>query len=248
MNKYLSLLSVSLISLATWSCQEPSHIASGIIKTDTIALASTDPIEAIKLNAACDVLLIPSATPMVTVQGDESFLTLVEVAHHKNTITITGKSNNFNWDNIGNDLPLVSIYTNQVQTITLAGVGSIKMDSTNTLSVNDLTIINSGVGAVNLGINTNKAILKLSGAGQIALTGNAQNITVEHTGAGSVDCANLLAQNANIKLSGAGNVSINATEKVDAVLTGVGNITLQQQPKSIQQTIKGLGSIKYSNE
>jgi len=87
--------------------------------------------------------------------------------------------------------------------------------------------------------------LTISGAGNFEATGKVDKVTVEASGAGNVDMAQLDATDAEIALAGFGNVDINASGKVDASIAGAGNVTLHRKPRELDSSIAGLGNVEH---
>lgn len=62
----------------------------------------------------------------------------------------------------------------------------------------------------------------MSGAGNVAATGNVERVEAEISGAGDLDFSDLVAEIATIEISGAGDVRIYASESLDASVSGAG--------------------------
>jgi hypothetical protein len=63
-------------------------------------------------------------------------------------------------------------------------------------------------------------------------------------GAGNLDLRRLAAAQARVVVNGTGNVDVDASDRLDATVNGVGNIEYQGKPKVLNTAIHGIGSIR----
>ena len=62
-------------------------------------------------------------------------------------------------------------------------------------------------------------------------------------GIGDIELAELVAREAYAITDGIGGIVVNATEKVDARINGIGNITIIGDPESVRTEVDGIGEI-----
>lgn len=91
--------------------------------------------------------------------------------------------------------------------------------------------------------NADKVDLDFAGAGDLDLIGKAKDFNIECDGAGNIDAEKFYVKNANVKLNGAGNSIVNASERFDGTINGVGSIIYKGDPKSVQKSVNGIGKI-----
>ena len=84
----------------------------------------------------------------------------------------------------------------------------------------------------------------ITGAGKIRLKGTATKEIIVLAGAGDVQNFDLVAAQGVVTISGTGNVEVNASDQLDAVVSGVGTITYAGNPPIVHSTISGVGAIK----
>jgi hypothetical protein len=84
--------------------------------------------------------------------------------------------------------------------------------------------------------------IKLSGAGSLDLSGKVRRFAVSLSGAGRLRADALLAEEATVRCSGAGNVELNAAKTLDVVLSGAGRVTYHGDPK-VSERISGVGAL-----
>lgn len=91
----------------------------------------------------------------------------------------------------------------------------------------------------------NQDELRLTAAGAVSLDadGRAARVFVNADGAGKIDLDQLDAQDATVRVNGAGSLSLAATGVVDAEINGVGNIRLARKPRELRTRIHGIGSV-----
>lgn len=229
--------------LALASCNNEIIEGNGVLTHDTLNISNAA-VQHIKLNAMCKVEIIPSINNHIIVSGDENLVQLLDIKQNKQTLIIENKKENLNWNSSSNNDLIVKVYSNAIQEVTLGGIGTITAQEP-ILASNTLTIINSGMGKIDLPVQTNILDVTLSGAGNITLKGAAVNATIKQSGAGSIEAFELATQNANINLSGAGSIQINTISKANAIISGVGSIKFKSKPSEITEQITGLGKISY---
>jgi hypothetical protein len=93
-------------------------------------------------------------------------------------------------------------------------------------------------------IKTDTIVCKICGAGTITLAGTAMYEAAEIVGIGSINNFGLAVSRCSVSVSGAGNIEVNVSEQLDAVINGTGTITYDGNPSVIHQTVSGVGSIK----
>lgn len=85
---------------------------------------------------------------------------------------------------------------------------------------------------------------RLSGAAELEMDGDVDQLDIQVSGAGEIDTRDLQARRVKVRISGAGNANITATESLDAKVSGVGNISYWGDPQEKKTSVSGLGSIK----
>jgi hypothetical protein len=102
----------------------------------------------------------------------------------------------------------------------------------------------SGTGTVTLdGADLDTLSVAIPGAGTVGATGSVTTLDVDLAGAGNAELGELVARDATVVLSGAGNVVVHVTGSLDADVSGTGSVTYRGDPERIEQTITGVGSV-----
>ena len=85
--------------------------------------------------------------------------------------------------------------------------------------------------------------VSFSGAGNLKADGSVKSLKLNIAGVGSIDTRELHAESANVNVGGVGSVKVWASERLDASVGGVGSLTYYGDPKTVNTTGGGLGSI-----
>lgn len=83
----------------------------------------------------------------------------------------------------------------------------------------------------------------INGTGSVNVSGTANKEIIDINGTGSIRNFGLQAAEAAVAINGAGNAEIYVTKKLDAVISGTGNITYDGNTAEVNQKISGVGSI-----
>ena len=92
------------------------------------------------------------------------------------------------------------------------------------------------------GIDTESLTVAISGAGNVRMEGQADEQAVEISGTSTYLAENLESREVNVEVAGAGSAIVNASEILDAEVTGVGSVEYVGDPR-IQQTVSGAGHV-----
>lgn len=138
------------------------------------------------------------------------------------------------------DLKLEITYTN-LEEVIFNGMGNLQ--NIEVIEAFDFSIVNNGIGLVELNLDVKTLESKLDGAGSIVLKGSSEEHICKLNGAGKIDAKELEAESAKATSNGIGSLSIYASKKIEARLNGIGNISHYGNPDKVESIIKGMGSI-----
>ena len=85
--------------------------------------------------------------------------------------------------------------------------------------------------------------LETSGATKITLAGKVNRLLASLTGASKLKAADLLAEDVELSVTGAGKADVTASNLLRASITGAGKVSYGGQPKSVERKISGAGKI-----
>jgi len=89
----------------------------------------------------------------------------------------------------------------------------------------------SGASDLIINIDVDNLISEASGASNVKISGSAINHDVSASGASDVKAENLTTRFSSAKASGAANIHINATEKVEQITSGSGFVSVKGNPE-----------------
>jgi hypothetical protein len=82
-----------------------------------------------------------------------------------------------------------------------------------------------------------------AGAGNLKAEGSVKTLALNVGGVGSIDTRELHAESANVNVGGVGSVKVWASARLDASVGGIGSLTYYGDPKIVNTSGGGLGSI-----
>jgi hypothetical protein len=112
------------------------------------------------------------------------------------------------------------------------------------LTVKQLTGIEaSGSGSTEVNrLDTQRFVFDGNGSGKARLSGRAGTQEVSLSGSGEYDAESVDSRTVNVRVSGSGDVLLNATESLDVEVSGSAEIRYVGEPRVIQR-ISGSGSV-----
>jgi hypothetical protein len=85
---------------------------------------------------------------------------------------------------------------------------------------------------------------RINGTGLMRLSGKADHADLRIHGSGFIDCFDLVASTCSVEVSGMGSCKVHATRKIDATLSGMGEIIYDGNPESVSRNVSGMGRIR----
>ena len=208
---------------------------NGVIK---IIEKSVSPFKDVEANGNIKLLVIQGDLKPVKLEGDENILSYIEVIQEGDLVKIQTKPG-VNLIPSG-DLS-VTVTSPNYKSIEVSGssdiIGQNKITSTDELSLQA-----SGAGDIQMEVDAPKITSGISGSGSIKLKGQARDLDIDLSGAGHAYCYDLLTENTNVQISGAGSAQVYASVKLKAEVSGAGNISYKGNA-SVSQEISGAGSV-----
>jgi hypothetical protein len=144
------------------------------------------------------------------------------------------------WNN--QDKIVVYITAQQLNGITASGSTSIKFDTP--VSGDQLVLRTRGSGNIEGKVAVKFLEGRVSGSGQIAVSGSAEKSKVKVSGSGLYNGKQLVTGISSALVSGSGQAEIFANDQVDATVHGSGVISYTGTPKSVSRHTSGSGEIK----
>ena len=113
------------------------------------------------------------------------------------------------------------------------------------ITVNDLRQLGvSGSGIVDAkGLDGEGLAMAVAGSGEINAAGRIEDLTNSISGSGSCNAAGVKARRARVAVRGSGDLTVNASDELDATVSGSGSVGYVGSPK-ITSSISGSGEIR----
>jgi hypothetical protein len=92
-------------------------------------------------------------------------------------------------------------------------------------------------------LDGNTLTCMITGAGNMTLSGRITNQVIALEGAGSVHGFNLESSRCSVTVSGTGSAEVNATQRLEATISGIGSVIYAGNPSEVVPHVSGLGSI-----
>jgi len=110
------------------------------------------------------------------------------------------------------------------------------------------SVSSHGAGDIQVA-DANSTDLKIqsAGAANIDAEGKAKSVSISSTGAGNIDTSKLTAEKAKVDATGAANVDVFASDQLDVKVSGVGSVTYSGNPKVVNKSVSGIGSVNPKN-
>jgi opacity protein-like surface antigen len=101
-----------------------------------------------------------------------------------------------------------------------------------------------GAGEIKLNkIRGERLDVDYRGAGSMDINGAVTSFKMKAEGVGQVDARALIANNADIQFRGVGEVQVYASDRLDAVVQGMGSLRYYGKPRTVNKSAAGLGSV-----
>ena len=233
------LFSLALILLILSSCGgmfEKRVRGNGNVSSDTRSTGSFDRVET---SGAIDVYVRQDSSTSVRIETDGNLLELVDVHADGNVLHIHERDG-YNLRSTRGIKVYVSspTYNGFDASGASSFVGETPINSSQRINI-DL----SGASSAKLELNAPDVVADLSGACSVDLRGKTKNVDLEGSGASEFKCGDLLAENVDVSISGAGEADVYASVKLDASVSGAGSIRYKGNP-TVNQRTSGAGSVK----
>ncbi len=190
-------------------------------------------------NKSKKIIIDESFGNFVTLTTDKNLLETIniDVDNSAKTITVSGDNDKFYMtDNFTLNVGSV------IEDVTLDGELSVDINQPNATNFN-ARFSGAFEGAFSFGKLDNFS-LDISGASDIKIKGESNTCNIEISGASDIDASEFKTVETDVEISGAANAKVYATEKLNAEISGVGEILYYGNPSIVNKDVAGLGSIE----
>lgn len=168
------------------------------------------------------VMVVDAGKPQsVVLRGDQKFFDRVETKVVGGKLMITFLDNKKNNVHLDSDTKIL---------ISVPALRSFHVEGAGTAELNN--------------IQGEHVDIAFHGAGRLVANGRVTSVKLNAQGVGDVDTKKLLAQHAKVNFEGIGAVKVYASERLDANVQGMGSLNYYGNPKRVNKTVEGIGSVK----
>lgn len=178
--------------------------------------------------------------------GDPDKIALITVEVVDNVLKVSKKRgasrNNWNWG----DGKAVKIYITYRNLVAIRNSGSNDVHVKDMVKADAFELTCSGSGNIEMSMDVEQLSLRISGSSDVELEGKATNQDIKVTGSGDIEALNLISKSISISITGSGDVTVHATERLEGRITGSGDIAYRGNP-STKMKITGSGDLERVN-
>jgi hypothetical protein len=187
---------------------------SGSAATQT---RTVKPFTAIDLTGASDVTVRVGAKQTVRVQADENLIDRVKTGVQNGVLVVSERGT------FVRTLPMsVEVTVPTLESARLIGSGMISVE----------------------GIQAQRFTAELAGSGILTITGTADHLDAKLAGSGNMQLGQLAARSVVASVPGSGRLEVQATQALDASISGSGVIVYGGRPATVKQSVHGSGAIQ----
>jgi hypothetical protein len=195
-------------------CNSNSIHGSGVAKTEIRPVGSFSKIDLVG-SAEVEVSVGPATSVAVT--ADDNILPIIETAVAGDTLKIGSQKS------VDTRLGVkVKITVPALDGVAISGSGNIHAQGLKS-------------GTVEAGV---------IGSGNITLNGMADLFTAQIAGSGDLRAGDLSAKRVHVIVAGSGSATVQASQELDASVTGSGNVNYTGNPPQVRRSVTGSGNIR----
>jgi hypothetical protein len=197
----------------------------------------------VEVHGAIDVFVSQGELKPVKIETDENLLKYVEIEQHGETIVIKNKEG-FNL----RPTQKIKVYVSSPEYRSLEVSGACNIIGQTKLTGHEpLGLSVSGAGDIKMEVEAPKVTADISGSGTIDLKGQTKDFDLGLSGAAKARCFDMMAENTEVDISGAGSADVYASVKLDADVSGAGSVKYRGGAAQVNQHVSGAGSVKKAD-
>ena len=235
MKNFHLALCIVLLFIVSSSCKKVT--GKGPVVTESRQTATFDGVE---LRFSADVYFTQANDFKVELQSQENILDEIETTVINNNLVIRTRHSDTRFRT--NDGIQIFVSGPDVRSFTVDGSGFMETKGVITPANLQLKVKGSGNIKIN-NVTTTEVNAEIDGSGMIAVnSGNANRASADIEGSGLIDISGITVKDANASVRGSGNISLFATQTLQANISGSGTIFYKGSP-AVTKHISGSGSV-----
>lgn len=258
-----AIITIMLVTTLTALALLPGCTTTGVGKVVTEEKDFTD-FTYVDIEGTFEVEITQSDSFSVTIRADEDFYDYVAVAKEGDTLRIYLNPRHTFTDftlqarALKATITMPALYGIQLAgaskgtitgfkstrdfTLNVSGASSLDLED---IEVDDAEFEISGASKVTGSINATDMRFEISGASTVKLEGSAEDTIIDASGASEVDLAGLPLNDADVRLSGASEASLDVRDRLDAALSAASRLYFLGNPTMGNVSVTGASTIKH---
>ncbi|MCJ8211623.1 DUF2807 domain-containing protein [Mucilaginibacter sp. RS28] len=197
----------------------------------------------IEASGSFDVYITQTGTESVKVDAPADMMEKIKTEVSGGVLKLYTKGSWKDWSFFGDHKKVVIYVTaKQLNGVGLTGSGDVVLK--NTINSESFKARISGSGDFTGSVNTKELEVGISGSGDMRLSGKANTSAVRLSGSGDYDGKNLVTASTSVHISGSGDASINASNSVDASVSGSGDVRYTGGATNVHSSSSGSGDVR----
>jgi Putative auto-transporter adhesin, head GIN domain len=231
----IALLSVSIFTSCHHLMKDKVR-GNGTIKIENRTAGTFTGVD---VGGNIDLYVKQDSTRSIRVEADENLMEYIEVKMEGDQVLIQPKEG---YNLSGSKAIKVYVSSPVFKKLEASGACDI-IGENKIIAAEDFYIDLSGSSDIKLELKAPKVSAESSGAGSISLKGETKDFSVDGSGSTDIHCFELLAENASVELSGAGDAQVYASVKLDVQVSGAADVKYKGNAV-VTKDISGAGSVK----
>jgi hypothetical protein len=208
----------------------------GSIKTENRTAGQFNSID---VSSSIDVYVKQDSVASIKIEADENLMEYIQAINDGDVLRIHPE-NGYNL----RPSKRIKVYVSSPAYKSFEASGACNIYSENKItSPGMVTIDLSGSCDAKLDLNAPKVSADLSGACNIELKGETKEFKVGGSGSTGIRSMDLLAENVDVDISGAGDAEVYASVKLNVEVSGAGSVKYKGNA-TVSQSVSGAGSVK----
>ena len=216
---------------------------STTLKNNEIVDRHLSGFNAVNIAGPYDVYITQGPTESVKVDAPSDMMSKILTEVNGGVLKIYSRHEYWNWSFLWGHHRKVRVFVTikDVTGIHISGSGDAYFKEG--VNAGALKLSVTGSGDMTGRLVTKTLECNISGSGDMRLSGRADNSTVSVTGSGDFSARDLFTLNSSVRVAGSGDARINASQRVEASVSGSGDIHYTGAAKSISSHKSGSGDI-----
>ncbi len=231
---FIVLMFVVAVILLNTSCNyvKPIEGNGKFVKVDRELQGAFSSVEA---SGNFNVVLTQDSLPKLSIETDENLIEYIDTRVKNHKLIIKTKKNL-------NSAKGITVYVTIGQLKKMELSGAVILRSASKINLDAFTMELSGASNVAMDLNCYVLSTDCSGSCTLKLIGAASDAEIETSGACDIDNSQMVVENMNLTVSGAGKVKVNVLTKLDVKVSGAGEVEYLGAPE-VHKEISGAGSV-----